>query len=53
MRPLPALSALLLTLSVASPATASLFCPVLKSRDGFVPLRYGPGIKHAVIAQMK
>jgi uncharacterized protein YraI len=45
--------ALATALSVPSPARATMFCPILKSRDGFVALRAGPGTRYPVIARMK
>ena len=35
------------------PASATLFCPVLKSPDGFVALRSGPGTHFPIVARMK
>jgi Bacterial SH3 domain len=40
-------------IQIAAPAAASEFCPVLKSPDGFVALRAGPGTRFPVIAQMR
>ncbi|MGE0563108.1 MAG: SH3 domain-containing protein [Pseudolabrys sp.] len=44
---------LLLTLDVPSPAAATAFCPILKSPDGFVALRKGPGTTFPIVARMK
>jgi hypothetical protein len=41
------------TLAVSKPAAASLFCPILKSPDGFVALRQGPGAHFPIVARMK
>lgn len=51
MRPAFALTILLPLL--ASPALATSYCPVLKSADGFVSLRKGPGTQHAIVARMQ
>ena len=40
-------------LAAITPAGATLFCPVLKSPDGFVALRSGPGPRFPIVARMK
>lgn len=52
LRVVPGL-ALASLLAFASPADATVFCPILKSRDGFVALRSGPGMRYPVIARMQ
>lgn len=37
----------------ATPASASLFCPVMKTRDGFVALRDKPGMDGKILVKMK
>lgn len=52
MRPFIALL-LAAALLGASPASASLFCPVMQTRDGFVALRDKPSMEGKVVARMK
>jgi hypothetical protein len=40
-------------MGVMAPAGATVFCPILKSRDGFVALRTGPGANFPIVARMK
>ena len=42
-----------IALASAAPSQATLFCPVLKSPDGFVALRSGPGAHFRIVARMK
>ena len=37
----------------AAPASASLFCPVMKTRDGFVALRAAPNMRAPIVAKMR
>ncbi len=42
-----------LWLAAITSAGATLFCPVLKSPDGFVALRSGPGPRFPIVVRMK
>jgi len=53
MRAAAVLLGALAAVAFAAPAGATMFCPILKSRDGFVALRKGPGTSHPVVARMK
>ncbi len=37
----------------ASPASATLFCPVMSTRDGFVALRDKPSMEGRIVVRMK
>jgi len=49
----PALLAPALICFGLAPAGATMFCPVLESKDGFVALRSGPGTSHPIVRRMK
>src|SRR3712207_1924753 len=46
-------SGLALSLALAAPAQASLFCEVKATRDGFVALRDGPGAHARLLQRMR
>jgi hypothetical protein len=46
-------STLAVASACASPASASLFCPVMKTRDGFVALRDAPNMRGKLVARMQ
>ena len=48
-----ALTSALAATTFAAPASASLFCPVMKTRDGFVALRDKPGLDGKSGVKMK
>jgi uncharacterized protein YgiM (DUF1202 family) len=47
------LIAVLALLTGASPASATSYCEILSTRDGFVALRDGPGTSAKLIRRMK
>jgi hypothetical protein len=37
----------------SAPASATLFCPVMKTRDGFVALRAAPNMQASILVKMR